>query len=173
MLPALPQFTPSDVVLLWASVAALACGWWALGFAIRRYRRRQWFKRQADMRALRSMSWNDFERFTAELFRDEGYRVTERKTEGRDGGIDLILSRAGRKFVVQCKHYRNSSVGVQVIREMAGVAHREKAAAAFVVTVGRFTSEAKKDAARLPVRLIDGQELLRMRIQGRPGARMR
>lgn len=56
---------------------------------------------------------------------------------------------------------------------MAGVALREKAEAAIVVTIGRFTYEAKKDAARLPVRLIDGQELLRMKSQGRPVARVR
>jgi restriction system protein len=165
MLPVLPQFSPSDVLELWAAVAALACGWWAIGFAVRRYRRRQWFKRQADMRALRSMSWRDFEAFTGELFRDEDYRVTQRKKEGRDGGTDLTLSKAGRKYIVQCKHYRSGSVGVQVIREMAGVVLREKAEAAIVVTIGRFTYEAKKDAARLPVRLIDGQELLRMRSQ--------
>ncbi|MFL9935418.1 restriction endonuclease [Paraburkholderia sp. RL18-103-BIB-C] len=116
------------------------------------------------------MSWGDFERWTGELLRDEGYRVTERKKEGRDGGTDLTLSKAGRKYVVQCKHYRNSSVGVQVIREMAGVALREKAEAAIVVTIGRFTYEAKKDAARLPVRLIDGQELLRMKSQRQPVA---
>lgn len=163
MLPVLPQFTPSDVLELWAVIAAPACTWWTLSIAFRRYRKRQWFKRQADMRALRAMSWQAFESWTGELFRDEGYRVTERKKEGRDGGTDLTLSKAGRKFIVQCKHYRSGSVGVQVIREMAGVALREKAEAAIVVTIGRFTYEAKKDAARLPVRLIDGNELLRMR----------
>jgi restriction system protein len=119
------------------------------------------------------MSWQQFETWTGELFREHGYRVAERKKEGRDGGTDLMLSRAGRKYVVQCKQYRSNSVGVQIIREMAGVALREKAEAAIVVTVGRFTVEARKDAARLPVRLIDGQELLRMKSQRQPVARVR
>lgn len=145
-----------------AGTAGLLCGGRVVSIAIQRHRRRKWAAQQTDMRALRSMTWRDFETLTAELFRGRGYAVKETGGGGPDGGIDLILRKSGRKYLVQCKHYRKSSVGAPIVRELAGVAVREKAHGVIVVTVGKFTPAAREFAAGLPVELIDGPALLRM-----------
>ncbi|WP_408119799.1 restriction endonuclease [Caballeronia grimmiae] len=106
------------------------------------------------------MSWREFETLTGEVFRGLGYGVRETGGGGPDGGIDLILRKSGRKYLVQCKHYRKNSVGAGIVRELAGVAVREKAHGIIVVTVGKFTRQARLFAAGLPVRLIDGTSLL-------------
>lgn len=155
-----PDLTLFFVIV--AGTASLLCGGRLFSIGLKRYRRRKWSRQQTDMRALRSMSWRDFETLTAEVFRGRGYAVKETGGGGPDGGIDLILRKSGRKYLVQCKHYRKSSVGASIVRELAGVAIREKAHGVIVVTVGKFTPAAREFASGLPVRLIDGPALLRM-----------
>lgn len=128
------------------------------------------------------MTWQDFETLTGEVFRGQGYAVKEMGGGGPDGGIDLILRKSGRKYLVQCKHYRKGSVGVSVVRELAGAAVREKAYGIIIVTVGKFTREAQRFASGLSIRLIDGETLLDLsnrersaqnRKPGAPGTRKR
>jgi restriction system protein len=81
---------------------------------------------------------------------------------GADGGVDLVLSRNGAKSLVQCKQWRQQSVGVQVVREQFGILTAEGAAEAIIVISGAFTLEACDFARGKPIRLIDGPELLRL-----------
>jgi restriction system protein len=151
--------------ILFSTVAALIAwlfGCRAVRNATNRRRRRQWAARQSSMTALLALHWSEFETFTGEVFRGLGYCVDETGRDGPDGGMDLILRKGGRKFIVQCKHYRARQVGVQIVREMAGVSVREKANGAIIVTVGRFTRAARADAAALAVQLVDGPALLRL-----------
>lgn len=149
---------------------AAILAWPLIGIARRRHRRRLW-KAQRDLSTLRAMSWQDFERLTGETFRRMGYQVEETGGGGQDEGIDLRLTRAGKHYVVQCKHYRRGSVGAPVIREMVGVAVHAAAAGVFVVTCGRFTRAARSFARGKAVTLIDGArliEIIRLQ-QGRAG----
>lgn len=38
-----------------------------------------------------------------------------------DGGVDLVLKKGGRRYLVQCKHWKTWQVGVAVVRELNGV----------------------------------------------------
>lgn len=113
--------------------------------------------------ALEGMSWQQFEMLVGEGFRRQGYTVAETGGGGADGGVDLVLSRSGRngaeKFVVQCKQWRAYKVGVDVVRELYGVMAAKGAAGGFVVTSGRFSSEATGFANGRNVKLIDGSRL--------------
>jgi restriction system protein len=162
-LPGVSQAANAPFLFMGVIIAAtcLVAGSYFLKLALRRHRRRQWFARQKSMQALRSMSWQEFETLTGEAFRQQGYSVRETGS-GADGGIDLILHKGGRKYLVQCKHYRKHSVGAPVIRELAGVAVRERAHGIIVVTIGTYTHAARAFAKGLPVRLIDGPSLLSM-----------
>lgn len=51
------------------------------------------------------LSWQDFEPLNGEAFRAEGFRVRETEA-GPDGGLDLVLHRAGELYLVQCKRWR-------------------------------------------------------------------
>ncbi len=109
--------------------------------------------------ALDGMSWQQFELLVGEAFRRQGYAVHENGGGGADGGVDLVLSRGGEKFLVQCKQWRAYKVGVDVVRELYGVMAARGAAGGFVVSSGRFTKEAIQFASGRNLRLIDGPQL--------------
>src|ERR1700722_15715528 len=71
--------------------------------------------------AVSAMSWRDFERLVGQAFRQRGFKVTGFGGDGPDGGVDLALMKNGKRFLVQCKHWRKEQVGVTVVRELNGV----------------------------------------------------
>lgn len=124
---------------------------------------------------LRDMTWREFELLVGEAFRRRGYRVHEGGGAQPDGGVDLVLDRAGQRYLVQCKHWKVSSVGVKVVRELFGVMAAQRAAGGFVVTSGNYTPEAIAFAQGRPLELMDGPALfalireVRRDVQHAPG----
>jgi restriction system protein len=103
-----------------------------------------------------------FERVVAEHFRAMGYEVEETGTHGRGGdrGVDLILRRVDQveAVCVQCKDFADWKVSVEKVRAFAGaVALRGAGHVGWIVTSGRFTADAVRDARELGIRLIDGE----------------
>lgn len=121
--------------------------------------------RNAD--ALDGMSWREFELLVGEAYRLQGYRVTEIGGGGPDGGVDLVLTKGSEKFFVQCKQWKAYKVGVTTVRELYGVMAAKGAAGGFVVTSGRFTSDAKDFAQGRNIELVDGPRLFAMIQQAR------
>lgn len=138
------------------------------GAAISAWRQRQRNTLIADVaqsnaaNALDGISWREFEMLVGEAFRLQGYQVVETGDNGADGGIDLILSKGGEKFFVQCKQWKAFKVGVEVVRELYGVMAAKGAAGGFAVTSGRFTDAATSFANGRNLQLIDGPALLRL-----------
>lgn len=117
------------------------------------------------------MTWQQFELLVGEAFRSQGYCVAELGGSGPDGGVDLVLTKDGARYLVQCKQWRAFKVGVSVVREFFGVMAAQRAAGGYLVTSGRLTEEAKAFAAGKNITLIDGERLgkfLRSGQQGRP-----
>lgn len=108
---------------------------------------------------LKSLSWQDFEHVCAGYFSKQGYQVELKGLGGADGGMDLVLRRKGKKYLVQCKHWKGR-VGVGVVREMYGVMHAEQFNGVFVVGLSGFTKEAWSWIKGKPIRLMDGQNLI-------------
>ena len=67
------------------------------------------------------MSWLQFEDLVAAMYQSKGYDVEPRGGLRPDGGIDLIVRKGHLHWIVQCKHYRDDSVGVRALRELLGV----------------------------------------------------
>lgn len=109
---------------------------------------------------LDSLTWQQFEDLVHEFFRRAGYAVSE-TSKGADGGLDLRLRKNGKAATVQCKHWRNKKVGVNVIREQFGIMANDVADEGFVVTSGQFTEEAYAFAKGKPLQLVDGESLRR------------
>ncbi|HEY7117663.1 MAG TPA: restriction endonuclease [Tepidisphaeraceae bacterium] len=110
-----------------------------------------------------------FERLVAEFFRAQGYEVEETGTDGQGGdrGVDLVLRRpadpASPVILVQCKDYVQWGVGAERVRAFAGaIALRGPGHVGMIVTTGRFTADATRDAAALDIRLIDGGQWAEM-----------
>lgn len=109
--------------------------------------------------ALGGLGWRQFEMLVGEAFRLQGYQVVETGGGGADGGVDVVLTRGGEKFLVQCKQWKAFKVGVDVVRELYGVMAAQGAAGGFVVTSGRFTEDARSFAEGRNVKLVDGPKL--------------
>ena len=77
------------------------------------------FDKTKSLTDIRSLTWRQFESFTAEAYKRQGYTVTE-TPEGPDNGIDLVLRKDGEKTYVQCKHWKANNVRVEKIRELLG-----------------------------------------------------
>jgi restriction system protein len=113
-----------------------------------------------DIDPLMTMSWSEFEHLVGEIYRRRGYAVME-TPQGADGGIDLVARRDGEVLLVQCKQWRTRDVGVSVVRELLGVVAAKGASRGAVVTVGRFTEEARRFAQQTQIELVDGEALRR------------
>jgi restriction system protein len=129
-----------------------------LASVIRRRRAMRIFENSRDnpRTAVGAMNWRDFERLVGALFRQRGFEVVELAGNGPDGGVDLVLTRDGKRYLAQCKHWKAWEVGVSVVRELNGVLAAQKAHGGYVITGGRFTRDAMAFADSCGIKLIDG-----------------
>jgi len=123
-------------------------------------KRKRLLATQTGLDSLRAMHWREFEMLVGEAFRRQGYAVKETGLGGADGGVDLILRKAGRTELVQCKQWRREQVSVSVVREMWGLAHHHRADAVKIICVGEFTRDAVGFADGKPIELISGEQLV-------------
>jgi restriction system protein len=144
--------------LLWVFFGVL---WAVRSWRYHRYRR-QLLHRAHRLADIQNLSWQDFELLVGQMYRRHGYHVTEAGLGGADGGIDLIAQKwgSGEKIVVQCKHYKSTSVGVPVVRELYGLMVHHKATGAAVVCCGHFTPAAYAFAQDKPLTLVGADKLL-------------
>jgi hypothetical protein len=111
---------------------------------------------------LRHLDSSEFEWLVGEVFRREGWEVRETgRSDGPDGNIDLELSRSGERRIVQCKRWTSWPVGVDEIRRFAGTLMREDlpGTAGVFVTFSEFTNQARVEARRFGMTVIDNREL--------------
>lgn len=128
-----------------------------------RYRRQALHQRVAtspDRRALSTISWQQFEALVSDAFRRRGYSVRATGSGMPDGAADLTLKKDGQTYLVQCKQWRASRVGVNTPRELYDVMASRSAAGGFVLTSGIFTDEARAFVRSKNIELMDGKALL-------------
>jgi restriction system protein len=155
-----PGVQPVMEMFGWFFGALWAMVWLAGGFGGWRLRRQRaaFLRQNIDIAWLNSLSWQEFERMVAEVYRQKGFQVEERGGGGSDGGIDLILTGNGQRTLVQCKRWRRFKVGVKPVRELNGVRDGEGAQRGILITSGIFTNEALRWAEGKPLELIDGAQ---------------
>lgn len=117
---------------------------------------------RCDRGALENISWKEFEDLTAEVFRRKGYRVVERGGNGPDGGVDVELRIGADKYLVQCKQWKTTKVGVATVRELYGVMAAEGAVGGFVVTSGTFTPDARTFAEGRSIKLVQSDLMIKL-----------
>jgi HJR/Mrr/RecB family endonuclease len=113
---------------------------------------------------LRQLSAREFEQLVGEMFRQEGWDVTETGRHGEaDGGIDLRLTKGSEQRLVQCKRWTSYSVGVDEVRQLGGILLAEglPGAAGVIVTTAEFTKAAAHAAQQLGLEIVDGEALVR------------
>ena len=99
----------------------------------------------------------------AELYRLQGYVVTENKRPDlEDGGVDFEISKQGKTWLVQVKHWRQE-VPVKEARELWGIVASEGAAGGILIGTSGFSDRAQEFAEGKDLALIDGPRFLKMR----------
>lgn len=144
----------------------------AAASAVHRVRREKLVDQQTGLDSLRHTPWKAFEYLVAEAFRRQGYAADYSLDQGPDGGVDIVLKKEGQTSLVQCKQWKNGSVGVAVVREMLGILHARQAHGVFIITTGGFTPDALAFAKGNPITLIDGAKLWNMvaAVQAQPSS---
>jgi len=95
---------------------------------------------------IRALNWEQVEQLAVDLLESEGWSAT-RTEPGVDQGIDAIATKTGenRKAIVQVKDWKNPVSG-PTIRETIGAAASRGISEVFVITTGRFTTDARNTA---------------------------
>jgi restriction system protein len=129
--------------------------------AIRAWKTGHMLERQTSIESLRALPWKRFEDLLGEAYRRQGYQVEETLGGGADGGVDLVLRKESRTFLVQCKRWKQT-VPVQTVRELYGVLIDRGATGAKLVATTNFTSDAVAFATGKPIELVGSAALLEL-----------
>lgn len=134
--------------------------------AIKKRNRKNLVNKVRKHNSLHCMTWLNFEHFVAEYFTRKGYKVITKGGAKADGGIDLVIKKWRKKYIVQVKHYAvKNKVSISLIREMLGVftSEQEKMALSgvIIVTSSSFSRPAIDFARQNNVILVSGIDLLK------------
>jgi len=132
--------------------------------------------REQLLRELLALPVPAFDRLAARLLLECGYQTVQVLAEAR-GGADLLASASGglcpARTLVQAKQYR-APVSRRFVDELRGAMLRHQAQQGLLVTTSTFFGPAYRAAdleCALPVRLVDGEELLDLLLAKRLGVR--
>jgi restriction endonuclease Mrr len=116
---------------------------------------KKYFKKHPEK--LYDLSPRKFEELVASILEDMGLDIQLTKAT-RDGGTDIIASiknaLTSLLILVECKRYApENKVGVDIIRNVAGVHTLKNPAKSIIVTTSTFTKDAKEIAKELETRI--------------------
>ena len=149
---------PAVAPWLWATLA-VAVGLTAAIVLAWRRRQRHGASDEMGTQALHDMNAREFEALVRESFQRQGYTLIE-AARGATSGGELMLRRERETVLVQCRHWRDPRVGVEVVAALQRAMSTRGAGGGFVLTRGRFAREAQALAAAGNIRLVDGPALL-------------
>lgn len=110
---------------------------------------------------------DSFERLCQRVLRESGFTKVEVTGKSGDGGIDgygvLRMKLVSFQVLFQCKRWKDT-VGSSVVRDFRG-AMVGRADKGLIMTTGRFTADARKEATRdgaPAIDLVDGDDLCQL-----------
>lgn len=163
-----PLSADFSYLIIWALVFTTTLGAVATlrGYIHHIYRAKR-LDTQRSLEDLRALTWQQFEHLVADAYRRKGYRVIDVGGPG-DGGVDAVLSKDQERIAVQCKRWKTWSVGEPVMRDFLGAMTHGRFDRGIFVTVGKFTTGARKVAAKNNIELVDGDQLLALIKEAQP-----
>lgn len=106
------------------------------------------------MSATQELSGREYEEFAASYLSEHGYRDIEFTKASGDYGVDLLATKGGLRYAVQCKYY-SSHVGISAVQQAAAGMAVYDCQRAMVITNNVFTSAAKTLAEKNGVILLE------------------
>lgn len=132
----------------------------ALAWPFARLARRLGRKNRRASQCLR-LTGPEFEAYFALVLADNGFRDVAVTKGSGDQGVDILATRNGKRYAIQCKNY-DGAVGNFAVQEAYAGAEYYGCDEAAVVCPGEFTRAARELAASTGVHLWDGAWLSRM-----------
>lgn len=96
----------------------------------------------------------DYEVYVANVLKRQGFHKIEFTAKTGDYGVDLLASRDGSRYAIQCKYYTGAVGGFAVQQAVAGMAYYG-CERAMVVTNSRLTKGALKLAEANDVEVLE------------------
>ena len=122
------------------------------------------FRKKRQVRSLEellTMNPYEFESVVADYFRSAGYSVMQTK-RSNDGGKDLVMHKGTDTYYVEVKRYaKSNTIQRPLIQKLVGACHPVGAKGIFVTT-SIFSKGAITEAYRSNIRLIDGNEFIKL-----------
>lgn len=101
------------------------------------------------------MTGLEYEEYCANYLRSQGYRNVRVTRASGDQGVDVLASRGGYNYAIQCKYYSGKVSNKAVQEAYSGMAYYD-CDRAMVMTNSEFTQSAQELASKLGVELCDG-----------------
>jgi restriction system protein len=127
---------------------------------IKKIKRAHLIKKAQAIKNLRDFSWRDFESLAAGYFESKNYKILENTVSGSDGGVDIWLTKNGKRYIAQCKHFKKNKVGISTVRELLGTITYENVQGGFIVTSSILTTPAFEFARNNNIGVVNGNDLL-------------
>jgi restriction system protein len=118
-------------------------------------------------RLLEGMGWVEFKALMCEGFLLRGYRVTGGSPDPREEGGYLRLERDGVSYHVACRYWKQPAVDARSVRELHQALLKQGIPCDFMLSAGRFSTEARAYAASHDIKPVDGLALHLMIRQAR------
>jgi restriction system protein len=129
-----------------------------LSIAIYQNKKRKQRLRESGIEEIDAMDGIQFEYYLKELYFSRGFAAEVTSASG-DYGADLLLSKGGKKVVVQAKRH-SKDVGIKAVQEVIGAKSYYSAHDAWVVSNRFYTKAAKELAQKSKVTLVDREQLI-------------
>ncbi len=110
------------------------------------------------LRAVGTMSWNEFSSALESGFRRDGYAVTRLPGPA----ADFEVTKGGRTTLVSCKRWKVARTGVEPLRELHTARQASDAQQCIYVAAGEVSDNARKFAAANGIQLLQGVDLARL-----------
>ncbi|MFZ2268089.1 MAG: restriction endonuclease [Azonexus sp.] len=135
--------------------------------AVQRAERQRQQERQQRLSYWKSLDPYDFEKQVAELFSDCGFETRVTKKAG-DNGVDVIATKNGKRYAIQCKRYSDAPVGRPVCQQHLGVVVSGRYSGGYIVTTSDFSAPAIEFGAKHQrIKLINGSALIKAKSERR------
>lgn len=118
-------------------------------------------KTEVTMQKIDKMSGKEFEKLCANMLNKNGFTEMEFTPGSGDQGVDIIATKDGKKYAIQCKRY-NQKLGNKPVQEVYAGKTIYGCSVAVVLTNNYFTDGAKEAARATGVELWDRDTLRRM-----------
>ena len=116
----------------------------------------------AKIENLKKISPQEFEATIARLYKKLGYQ-TELTPYVGDEGKDIIATKDGKKYFIECKKYcTNNKVSRPFLQKLYGAVSEHKVKKGILVTTSEFSQPAIEYADRVGIKLINGLKLREM-----------